>query len=239
PGPAMTHECALKGASYHSVTQEGHSMAGKDPWLSEETGDPIDPWRHGVNQANPEDSSTKGWVWKPWREGPSWDERGPLGGRRDQAMCFPFALWELRGYSRYTNYFHVQYLRNGKLALGILLLCSPTLTDYQNWYEYGQYPDIDSAGSFYLYEEYREGYKDYRMTGECSDVSLWSDSESNREEDLVMVVEEVFHRDPFSDSDTVDYESDKPPAPKAPPRACRSRASKLTFIVIRGRHSSP
>ncbi|KAK1785063.1 hypothetical protein P4O66_018491, partial [Electrophorus voltai] len=51
-------------------------------------------------------------------------------------------------------------------------------TYYRNWYEYDQYPGTDSAGSFYLYEDYREGYEDYGTTGECNDASLSSEEDT-------------------------------------------------------------
>ncbi|KAK1789463.1 hypothetical protein P4O66_015379 [Electrophorus voltai] len=79
--------------------------------------------------------------------------------------------------------------------------------------------------------DYYEGYRDSGEMEEHSDISLRSDFESDREEDPSMEVEEVLHRDAPSYRDTVDSESDEPPAPKAPPRACQSSASKLPQVT--------
>ncbi|KAK1802677.1 hypothetical protein P4O66_004311 [Electrophorus voltai] len=79
---------------------------------------------------------------------------------------------------------------------------------------------------------------DYERNGECGDVSLQKDSELDRGEDPVTEVEEVLRRDPpsVSDTATADY-SDKPVAPKIPPkalpRACHSEASKLCHVAFR------
>ncbi|KAK1800583.1 hypothetical protein P4O66_005790 [Electrophorus voltai] len=114
---------------------------------------------------------------------------------------------------------------------------------------YGDQPDhenrhleVDSAGSYDPCLDDYGGYADYGEKGECSDVSVWSDMGSDREEDTPMEVEEDPHRDLPSHSDAKSSENDEPPAPKAPPkappRAYRPGASKLPRVASRESSSS-
>ncbi|KAK1785827.1 hypothetical protein P4O66_003202 [Electrophorus voltai] len=97
--------------------------------------------------------------------------------------------------------------------------------DYEDWHL-----EVDSAG---CYLDYYEGYLECGDRGECSDVSLQSDLESDYVEDPPMEVEEVLYGDPPTDSDVQSAISkkDEPPVPKippkAPPRRYRLGASKL------------
>ncbi|KAK1793826.1 hypothetical protein P4O66_001552 [Electrophorus voltai] len=92
--------------------------------------------------------------------------------------------------------------------------------------------EVYSTGSYNPYMDCCEGYADYGGNGECSDVSLRSDLGFDCVEDPSMEVEEVFFGDPPTDSDleSAVSRSDEPPPPKippkAPPRRCRSGASK-------------
>ncbi|KAK1792969.1 hypothetical protein P4O66_001688 [Electrophorus voltai] len=91
------------------------------------------------------------------------------------------------------------------------------MSDSRDWYNEVQYSESDSAGFCY---PTMEVYVDSERKGEYSNISLRSVFESNREEDPSMEEEEVLHSDPPSVSNTADSESDKPPAPKVPPKAC-------------------
>ncbi|KAK1793797.1 hypothetical protein P4O66_001526 [Electrophorus voltai] len=112
--------------------------------------------------------------------------------------------------------------------------CYGDQPDYENWH-LGE----DSTGSYDPYMDYNEGYAEYGERGECSDVSLRTDSEFDRGEDPALEVEEVLHRGPPSviDVESADSRSEEPPAPKrppkAPPRRCRSGAGKLSRAVQR------
>ncbi|KAK1785829.1 hypothetical protein P4O66_003204 [Electrophorus voltai] len=105
---------------------------------------------------------------------------------------------------------------------------------------YGEQPDqedrysaMDSAGSYNPYLDDHMGDTDYGETEECSDVCLQSDRGSDCEEEAPMEVEEYPHRDLPSHGDAKSSESKEPPAPKAPPRAHRPGASKLTRVASR------
>ncbi|KAK1784676.1 hypothetical protein P4O66_003359 [Electrophorus voltai] len=114
---------------------------------------------------------------------------------------------------------------------------SPELYSYRPPLDY-QYPELDSAGSYYTYypyEDYREGYGEYRRSEESYDVSPWSDSEVDCLWNSAMEVEEALHEDPPSVMDTwsADSESDKATAPKAMSEACCSRVSKMPSVTCR------
>ncbi|KAK1803163.1 hypothetical protein P4O66_021690 [Electrophorus voltai] len=77
------------------------------------------------------------------------------------------------------------------------------------------------------------GETDYGETEECSDVCLHSDRVSDCEAEAPMEVEEYPHRDLPAHGDAKSLESKDPPGPKAPPRARRPGASRLTRVVSR------
>ncbi|KAK1799519.1 hypothetical protein P4O66_000401 [Electrophorus voltai] len=107
------------------------------------------------------------------------------------------------------------------------------LLEYQNGYDGHQFPGSDTVGSYHLYWDYQEDYGEYERSEECQDISLRSDSEVDRLENPVMEVEEALHEDSPSVMDTwsADLESNEPPVPKVPPKARRTRISKLPRVT--------
>ncbi|KAK1804735.1 hypothetical protein P4O66_003587 [Electrophorus voltai] len=101
-----------------------------------------------------------------------------------------------------------------------------------------RYSEMDSAGSYDPCLDVDRGYTDYGETEECSDICLWSERGSNREEESPMEVEEDPHRHLPSHDDAKSSQSKEPPLPKAPPRARCPGASRLNWLASREASSS-